>query len=114
MRFSVAWLVDVLALSKNEGIRKSTPAAGNVDRSTSSKVERWEIVEPAVGVPCPACNRAVDDCGPEEAKYQAGDDATTLERATDHNLYSASAVIVVSFFSSYKKQRLQSTYQKSN
>ena len=57
-----------------------------MDRSTSSIVKGGEIVEPSVAVPGPACDGAVDDCGPDEGEQQRWKDSASLKRATDHDL----------------------------
>lgn len=49
------------------------------------------VEEPAVGVPGPASNGAVDDGSPAEAKQNRRDDATTLKGATNQDLNGASA-----------------------
>lgn len=49
------------------------------------------VIQPAVGVPRPAGDRAVDDGRPEEAKDQRWNDAAALKSATDDNLDSAGA-----------------------
>lgn len=47
-------------------------------------------VEPAIRVPCPASNGAVDKSGPEEAENERRNDSTTLKGAANNDLNSAS------------------------
>ena len=70
VRFAMRSLALVLSLAKHEGIGQCGPTGSNVHRSTTSKVQRRQLVEPAVGVPSPACDGAVDNRGPPEAKYK--------------------------------------------
>ena len=79
MCLAVGFLACVLALSEHKGVGKGAPAAGDVDGATAGEIESRELVQPAVGVPGPACDGAVDDGGPEEAKDEGGDDTAALE-----------------------------------
>lgn len=74
-----------LSLAEDEGVGERGPAGRDVDGSSSGEVERWELVEPAVGVPGPAGDRAVDDGGPAETEDEGGDETATLEGASDHD-----------------------------
>jgi len=60
-------------------------------RTATCKVERREVVEPALGVPGPAGDRAVDDRRPAEAKDEGWQDAAALEGTANDNLHCASA-----------------------
>lgn len=91
MGFVVYPLTLVVTLSKNESVSQRSPTTGDVDRASSSKIEGWQVVQPAIGVPCPACDWAVNNGGPEEGKDQRWKDAATLEGASNHDLDSAGA-----------------------
>ena len=54
-------------------------------------VEGGQVVEPAVGVPGPAGDGAVDDCRPQEAEDEGGHDAAAFEGAADDELHGDSA-----------------------
>jgi hypothetical protein len=56
-----------------------------MDGSTTSEVQTRELVEPAIGIPCPAGNWAVHDRCPEEPKNQGWEDTTSLEGTSDDN-----------------------------
>lgn len=91
MRLRVALFAAVKSLSKDKCVCKRRPSGSNVDRSTTSKVERRQVVKPAIGVPGPASNGAVDNGSPQEGKYQGRNDAATLKGSTNHDLDGASA-----------------------
>lgn len=67
------------SLAEHQGVCKSCPSTGDVDGATTGIVERGQFEEPAVRVPCPACDGAVDYSAPAESKDEGRDDATTLE-----------------------------------
>lgn len=56
------------AFTENESVCKSSPSGSDVHGSTTCIIERGKVEQPAVGVPGPACNRAVYDSAPAEAK----------------------------------------------
>lgn len=80
----------IATLAKNEGVCESSPTRSDMDRTTTSEIKRGEIVEPAVGIPCPASDGAVDDGAPEEGENKRRYNTATLERSTDHDLDGAS------------------------
>ncbi len=57
-----------------------------MNRASTSKVERSEYVQPAVGVPGPVSDWAIADGDPAEPEDDGWQDATTLEGASynDH------------------------------
>lgn len=61
----------VLSLAQDQGVGQRGPARRDVDGSTARVVQGGEVVEPAVGVPCPAGEGTVDDGCPAEAEDQA-------------------------------------------
>lgn len=81
----VRLVVDLVALvdafSEHEGICESTPSGGDVDRTSTGEIEGREVEQPAIGIPCPARDRAIDDRGPAESKDHGWEDATAFERA---------------------------------
>lgn len=54
--------------------------------TSTSKVERWQIEQPAVCVPGPASDRAVDNGGPDESEDQRWHNSASLERTTNDEL----------------------------
>ena len=54
-----------------------------MDGSTASKVETAQLVYPTVGVPCPAGNRVINDCGPDKDEDHARKHATTFSGCTN-------------------------------
>lgn len=74
-----------LSLAENQSIGQGGATTGDVDGATTGIIERWQVIEPAAGVPGPAGDGAVDDCGPPEAEEQRWDDTTALEGSTDHD-----------------------------
>ena len=87
---NVVRLVDVLlmvsaSLAKNQRISETRSARGDVHRPTTSEVQGTESVEPAVGIPGPVGYGAVADGDPEETEDDGREDATALERASDHD-----------------------------
>ena len=83
---AVRGLTRVLSLAEHEGVSKGRATRSNVDWSSTSKVERWEVKEPAIGVPCPARDWAVDNGSPAECEDQGWQDSATLEGATNDKL----------------------------
>lgn len=70
------------ALAEHQGVGESGGTGGNVDGSTSGKVEGAEGEQPAVAVPGPVSNRVVDDGGPDEGEDHRGENATTVGDGT--------------------------------
>lgn len=91
VRLTVRRLAGILALAQDEGVGQTCPSGSDVNGSTSCKVKRGEVEEPAIGVPSPASDRAVDYGSPAEGKHQARQDASTFKGATDDDLNRASA-----------------------
>lgn len=59
------FLVQRPALAKDKGICKACRARRDMHWPTASEVEGTELVQPAVGIPCPVGNRAVADSAEE-------------------------------------------------
>ena len=68
MWLAMGSLTSVLSLAENNGVSQSRAARSNVDRSSTSEIERWKVVKPAIGVPSPASNWAVNNGAPAESK----------------------------------------------
>lgn len=75
----------ILSLSQHHCVGQGSPAGSNVNRATTGEVQSWKIIKPAVAAPCPSRQRAVDECGPEEAEYQRWQDISTFKGPTDDN-----------------------------
>lgn len=73
---------------KREG---DLPSGSDVNRASTSKVQRGKVVQPSVGIPGPACDGAVYDGGPAERKNHGWHNATTLEATTDDKHHGANA-----------------------
>jgi len=80
-----------LSLSEHKGICQRTAARSDMHGAATGEIKRGQVVEPPVGVPCPACDGAVDDGGPEETEDDGRNDAAALKRTTNHDLHRASA-----------------------
>ena len=86
VRFTMWFLAPMLSLAKHERIGQSGPARSNVHRSAAGEVQRRQIVEPAIGIPRPARDWAVDNCGPPEAEDKRRYHSSPFEGAADNNL----------------------------
>lgn len=71
------------ALTKVNGDGEGCGSRGDVDRGSTSKVETAEDERPTVGVPGPAGDWVVDDCGPDEHKGKERAKATAFGNCTD-------------------------------
>ena len=76
-------LVVASALAEHQRVGKSASARGNVDGTATSKVVAGQVVQPAVAVPCPVCDRVVDNGGPDEDEDEGGQNATTVRNGTN-------------------------------
>jgi len=72
-------------LAKNKSISQTSPAGGDMNRSSTSEIKGWEIEEPAIGIPCPIGDGTVHNSGEEEAENDGWNDTATLEGASDHD-----------------------------
>ena len=75
-----------LPLPEHKRIRQRRPPRRNVHGPATGVVEGGQVVEPAVGVPGPAGDGAVDDCRPQEPENEGGHDAAAFEGAADDEL----------------------------
>jgi hypothetical protein len=75
----VRLLTSVLSLAQDGSIGKGAPSGTDMDRSSTGEIQARKLKQPTVGVPCPAGNRAVYDCGPEEGEHKGWNDAATFE-----------------------------------
>lgn len=74
-----------LSLSEYQSIGQGRATTGDVDRATTSIIERRQVIQPAAAVPGPAGDGAVNDGGPPETEEQRRDDTTALESTTNHD-----------------------------
>lgn len=81
----------LLALAQHQRVRQRRPPTGDVHGAAAGKVERGQGVQPAVGVPRPAGDGAVDNGRPPEAEHERGHDASALKGAAHHDLDRAGA-----------------------
>lgn len=91
MRLAVLLLAVMPALAEDECVREGSPSGGDVDWTTSSKVERREVVEPAVRIPRPAGDGAVHNSSPAESKDKRRQDTATLKATANDDLHGAGA-----------------------
>lgn len=90
MWLCVRLLTTVLSFAQDGSVGKGTPSGADVDRSSTGKIQAREFEQPAVGVPCPTCDWAIDQCSPEKGEHEGGNDAATFEGTTNHDLDRAS------------------------
>ena len=69
--------------SKHQRICQSCRAGGDVDWGATGKIKTTHVESPARAVPRPACNRIVDNSGPDEGEDHGGQNAATLSGSTD-------------------------------
>lgn len=68
----------LVAAAEDPGVGKCRNTRANLNGDTTCVVEDAVLEAPAVGVPYPVCQRAVDEGSPEKDKDHAGDDAAAL------------------------------------
>lgn len=68
----------LLTTAKNHGVGERSHTRHNLDGSTAGVVENTPSAGPAVAPPNPACNRAVDNRGPEEGEDEEGNQTAAL------------------------------------
>lgn len=66
-----------------DGDREGSGSRGDMHGGTAGEVEPAEDEGPAVGVPCPACDGVVDECGPEEDEDKDRPDAGVFGERAD-------------------------------
>lgn len=74
-----------LPLAEDESVRQRGATTGNMHGATASIVEGGEVVQPAITIPGPAGDWAVDDRGPPETEEQGRKHSPTLKRTADHD-----------------------------
>lgn len=62
-----------------------------MDQKAYSKVKTGKVEQPAIRVPCPACDGTVNNGSPAESEDHGRHDATTLKGSTDNELDGAGA-----------------------
>jgi len=75
----------LLAASEDHRVGEGGTSRNDLDRATTGVIKTTPHEKPAVCVPCPACDGAVYDCGPEPDEDHHRDQATALSNATDDN-----------------------------
>lgn len=82
---AVVELVSSMAatLAQHERVGEGSSTRRNVHRGTAGKVKTAQFEYPARCVPRPACNRIVDDGGPDEHEDDARQHAATFGNCTD-------------------------------
>lgn len=73
----------LVAAAEDPGVGERGDTGANLDGDTAGIVEDAVLEAPAVGVPDPVGERAVDESGPEEGEDHAGDDTATLGDGAD-------------------------------
>ena len=68
----------LLALPEDHAVSEGGATGGNLDGAAAGVVEDAVFVGPAVGVPDPAGDGAVDEGGPPEGEDHGGDEAAAL------------------------------------
>lgn len=71
------------SLAEVQGDSKRGGAGRDVDRGTAGKVETAHDKRPAVGVPCPASKRTVDEGEPAEEEDHNGADTRSLSETAN-------------------------------
>jgi hypothetical protein len=65
-------------LAQHDRVGESSAAGRDMHWGSTREIETSHLEDPSGGVPGPACNRVVDDGGPDEHEYHAREHATTL------------------------------------
>lgn len=74
----------LVTTTENPRVGESRHTGSNLDGTTTGVIEDAVVVCPAIDVPGPAGNGAVDQCRPEEDKHHGGEHTTALSDGTDH------------------------------
>ena len=75
----------LLPSAKDPRVSQRRHARANLDRPTSCIIKTTPFVEPAIHIPRPARNRAVDNRGPTKYEDHHGDEAAALGNRTDYD-----------------------------
>lgn len=75
----------LLPLPQHHAVRQRRETGYYFDGPAAGVVENPVFECPSVDIPYPACDWAVDECGPEENKYHAWDQAAALGNRTHDN-----------------------------
>ncbi|KAH3670415.1 hypothetical protein OGAPHI_000930 [Ogataea philodendri] len=81
------WVFPVLSLAHKQRKGQRSNTGSNVHRSSASKVQCAQVVQPAVAGPCGVCERTVAHRAPDEANHQRRHNACTLSNGSDENLH---------------------------
>ncbi len=74
----------LVAAAEDPRVGEGGDAGADLDGPAAGVVEHAVLESPAVDVPDPAGERAVDEGGPEEGEDHGGDDAAALRGAADN------------------------------
>ena len=85
MGFVMNLLALVDAFSKDKRVRQGRPTGNDMDRASSCKVQRWEIIEPSIGIPGPACDWTIHNGSPAESEDHRRHDTSSFECTANHD-----------------------------
>ena len=74
-----------LATSEDHGVGEGRETGADFDGTTAGVIHHAPFVAPAVGVPNPAGEGAVDDGGPDEDEDHGGEEAASFGDGTHDN-----------------------------
>lgn len=74
----------LIAASEDPRVGQRRHSGTDLDGATTGVVEHAVLEGPAIGIPNPVGQRAVDNGGPKESEDHGGDDTTALSRGSDH------------------------------
>lgn len=74
----------LVTATENPRVGESRDTGSNLDGTTTGVIENAVVVCPAIDVPGPAGNGAVDQGSPEEDEHHGREHATTLSDGADH------------------------------
>ena len=75
----------VAAFTQDQGVCEGSESGRDMDGATTGKVETGKIEKPAVRIPCPIGDGAVDESTPPETKDNGGHDTTAFKAAAHHD-----------------------------
>src|ERR1700737_203591 len=77
------WSSVSATFAEHDGIRESSGARGNMDRSAPCEIETTHLVYPAVRIPSPASDRVIDEGSPDENENHARKHASAFRSSAD-------------------------------
>ena len=91
----------LLASAEHKAVSKGRQTGADFDGAATSIVHNAILETPAVNVPCPAGDWAIDERCPEEQEDHHGDDAASLSDSTGCNGRSGGAELHLLAFSAH-------------